>query len=293
VGQTAGEEILPVAAAFEVLQTGILGHDDIIDKSPLRRGRDSFWRELSRRMEERFQAQQEDARHYGISEAICLGDIGIVLANRLVAECSFPPDKKIEALLAFCDVQLYMVDGEMLDVRMSFEKDYGDEEGVLKMASLKTAWYTITGPLQVGATLGGATPEILDAMKKYGMALGLAFQLKDDILGIEAEEEETGKSNTSDIAEGKITLLAHFAMKRATPAQLEQLQRIYGTKEVSEAGWQTVREIFESTGAFAETAQKMEYCLAEASAVIADITRDAEKAELLEQLCGMMVKRKS
>lgn len=292
-GCEAGEEILAAATAFEILQTAILGHDDVIDKSPLRRGRDSIWRALSNNITSRLTVQREDAYHYGISQAICLGDIGIFLANRLVTESNFEPENKIEAMKTFLGAQLNMVDGEMLDVLMSYEKDYGDAEGIMKMASLKTAWYTIIGPLQVGAVLGGAAPELLDAMKKFGLALGLAFQLKDDILGIEADEEETGKSNTSDIAEGKITLLAHFAMKKANTEQLVQLQRVYGSKEVSEAGRQTIREIFERTGALAETEKIMENCLKEARTVITDITQDTEKTKLLEQLCDMMVKRKN
>jgi geranylgeranyl diphosphate synthase type I len=292
-GRSARDAILPVAAAFEILQTAILGHDDVIDKSPLRRGRDSIWRAISRRMEQRRPDQYEEAYHFGISEAICLGDIGIFLANRLVAESSIEHEKRTEAMRTFLDAQLNMVDGEMLDALMSFEKDYDDVDGIIKMASLKTAWYTIIGPLQVGAVLGGAVPEQLDAMKRYGIALGLAFQLKDDILGIEAEEEESGKSNTSDIAEGKITLLAHFAMKRAAPEQLAQLRLVYGSSEVSDEARQIVRDIFESTGAFAETEKIMENCLAEAKAVITDITRDPEKTRLLEQLCDMMIRRKS
>jgi len=288
-GRPAGEEILPASAAFEILQTAILGHDDVIDKSPLRRGRDSIWRAASRRTAVR----RADSHHYGISQAICLGDAGIFLANRLVAESPFAPERKIEALKTFLDVQLNTVDGEMLDVLMSHEKDYGDEAGVLTIASLKTAWYTIVGPLQLGAALGGAAPELLNAMKRYGMALGVAFQLKDDILGIEAEEEETGKSGASDIAEGKVTLLSYHAMKKASPEQIEQLRRVYGAEDVSEAGRQTVREIFESTGAFAETVKKMKTCLAEAMEVVPEITRDAEKAELLAQLCDMMLQRKA
>jgi len=228
------EEILPACAAFEILQTAILGHDDVIDKSPLRRGRNSIWRALAAGMEARRTAAKVigandrnfDDTHYGISQAICLGDVGIVLANRLVAESTFDAARKIEALKTFHDVQLNTVDGEMLDVLMSYEKDYSDEEGILKIARLKTAWYTIIGPLRLGAVLGGASGELLDAMSRYGMFLGTAFQLRDDILGINATEAEIGKSNTSDIAEGKVTLLAYYAMKRATPAQLEQLRRI-------------------------------------------------------------------
>ena len=293
----AGEEILPACAAFEIFQTAILGHDDVIDKSPLRRGRDSIWRALARRVGAHCCAEDSEEnsndRHYGISQAICLGDVGITLANRLVVESIFDADKKIEAMKMFLEVQLNTADGEMLDVLMSHKKDYGDEEGILRIARMKTAWYTIAGPLQFGAVLGGASPEVLDAMRRYGIFLGMAFQLRDDILGVNAAEAEIGKSNASDIAEGKVTLLAHYAMKRATPAQMEQLQRIYGSGTVSEADRLTVRDIFEDTGAFTEVAQKAESYLAEAAGIVGEMTQNAEHAALLIQLGDMMARRKS
>jgi geranylgeranyl diphosphate synthase type I len=301
LGHSAGEEILPACAAFEILQTAILGHDDVIDKSPLRRGRDSIWRAVMRGMENKRReaddrcagAQIFDAQHYGISQAICLGDVGISLANRLIIESAFDADRKIEAMKEFLDVQLNTVDGEMLDVLMSYEKDYDDEESIWKIARLKTAWYTIAGPLRLGAALGGASPELMDAMRRYGIFLGTAFQIRDDILGINAAEAEIGKSNTSDIAEGKVTLLAYYAMKKATPAQLEQLRRIYGSGTVSEADLTTVRGIFESTGAFADVAKKAESCLAEAAGIIGELTQNADYSALLTQLGDMMAQRKS
>jgi geranylgeranyl diphosphate synthase type I len=211
----------------------------------------------------------------------------------MVAESAFDANRKIEAVKTFLDVQLNTVDGEMLDVLMSYEKDYGDEEGILKIARMKTAWYTITGPLRLGAVLGGASPELLDAMHRYGISLGTAFQIRDDILGINATEAEIGKSNTSDIAEGKVTLLACHAIKTATPAQLEQLRRIYGNGAVSEADRLTVIDIFENTGAFAEATKKAESCLTEARGIIGEMTQNAEHAALLAQLGDMMARRKS
>ncbi|MDR1979026.1 MAG: polyprenyl synthetase family protein [Synergistaceae bacterium] len=279
----AGDEILPASAAFEVFQTAALCHDDIIDKSPLRRGRDSMWRAISRGANP----------HYGISQAICLGDVGISLSSRLVLDSAFDAAEKTKALEIFLDVQTNTMDGEMLDVYMSQKKDYGDEKGILKISELKTAWYTVVGPLQLGGVLGGASRELLDAMRRYGMALGVAFQLRDDILGIEATEAEMGKSNTSDIAEGKVTLLAHYAMKRATPEQLRQLRRVYGSDAVSETDRKTVQDIFESTGAFAEVARRAEAYLAEARGIVAEVTRDPVKVELLTQFGDMMLRRKS
>lgn len=282
-GRSVGDEILPASAAFEIFQTAALCHDDIIDKSSLRRGRDSIWKAISRGVD----------HHYGTSQAICLGDVALSLSSRLVLDSAFAGDNKLRALRIFFNVQIATMNGEMLDVYMSQKKDYGNAEGILKISELKTAWYTIAGPLQLGAVLGGASRALLDAMRRYGLALGIAFQLRDDILGIEAAEAETGKSNTSDIAEGKVTLLAHYAMKRATPDQLRQLRQIYGCDTVSERDRMTVQNIFELTGAFAEVAGRAETYLAEAREVVSDVTRDPERAELLMQLCDMMFQRKS
>jgi len=301
LGRPAGEEILPACAAFEIFQTAILGHDDIIDKSPLRRGKNSIWRALEVKMEKRRTtrcASEMDDRsfddfHYGISQAICLGDIGIILANRLVTESAFDANRKIEACKTFLDAQLNTVDGEMLDVLMSYEKDYGEEESILRISILKTAWYTIAGPLLLGALLGGASAELLDAMRRYGVSLGIAFQLRDDTLGVNATEAEIGKSNTSDIADGKVTLLAHYAMKKATSAQMEQLRRIYGNETVSESDRLAVCDIFESTGAFAEVAKRIESHLAEATDIVNDMTQNTEHASLLMQLGDFMARRRS
>ncbi|MDR2180784.1 MAG: polyprenyl synthetase family protein [Synergistaceae bacterium] len=283
LNRPAGDEILPASAAFEIFQTSALCHDDIIDKSPLRRGRDSIWKAISR----------DADRHYGISQAICLGDVGLALSCRLVLESSFGVNEKMKALGIFLDVQTDTMDGEMLDAYMSQKKDYGDERGILKISELKTARYTTAGPLQLGAVLGGASQALLDALERYAVALGVTFQMRDDILGIEATEAEMGKSNTSDIAEGKVTLLAHYAMKRATADQLRQLSQIYGCEPVSEKERVTVQGIFQSTGAFDEVMRRAEKYLAEARDVIPHVTQDPGKIQLLTQLCDMMFKRKS
>ncbi|MDR1378406.1 MAG: polyprenyl synthetase family protein [Synergistaceae bacterium] len=281
-GRPADHSLLPASAAFEIFQTAVLCHDDIIDKSPLRRGKESIWQAIVNR----------STLHYGISQAISIGDAGFFLANRLIAGSSFGAEAKVEAMKVFLDVQLSTLDGQMLDVYLSQRRDYSDETGILNVASLKTAWYTVVGPLQLGAVLGRASPEPLDAMRRYGLSLGIAFQLRDDILGIEAEAMKTGKSNTSDIAEGKATLLIHHAMKQATPDQLTALRRLYGRENISERDRVAVRDIFDATGAFAEVARRAEAYLTEAGNAVEDITKDAEHVRLLSQLGNMMFQRK-
>jgi geranylgeranyl diphosphate synthase type I len=284
-GCPADERILPAAAAFEIFQTGILGHDDIIDNSPLRRGKDSIWRASARTM-------GEDIR-YGTSQAICLGDVGFILANSLLAKSAFSAERKIEALSIFHTAQLNTLDGEMLDVLLSRAKDYGDEDDILRIASLKTAWYTIAGPMQVGAALAGAPPSLLRGLEDFGLSLGVAFQLKDDILGIQAAEEETGKSSTSDIAEGKATLLIHYALKNASADDRRRLLEVYGRPSVSESDREAVQAIFSSTGAFDAVARYAERRLGEAKRLIPGVTRNADHAALLTQLSDMVFLRKA
>jgi geranylgeranyl diphosphate synthase type I len=277
-GRPADEGILPAAAAFEVFQTGILAHDDIIDKSPLRRGKDALWRAAAR-----------GDTHYGVSQAICLGDVGIVLAEGLIAESPFGADRKLEALSVFREALLKTMDGEMLDVLLSREKNYGDAEGILRIAELKTAWYTVAGPMRLGAALAGAQEKSLGEMERFGIALGTAFQIRDDILGVRASESETGKSGASDIAEGKVTLLIHHALKNAVPAERRRLSEIYGRPPVSEEARKTVTDLFESTGAFSAAERWAEERVEEAVKRIPELTRDTGHAELLRQLSGMML----
>ena len=281
------EKIFPASAAFEILQTALLCHDDIIDKSPLRRGKPSIWQAITN------SDTAKGDRHYGISQAICLGDIGFILADMLIEESDFDTDKKIEALQMLHRAELNTVDGEMLDVLVAQEKSYDDEDNILKISRLKTAWYTIIGPLQLGAVLGGASQELLDHMTEFGLSLGIAFQLRDDILGVQALEQETGKSDTSDISEGKVTLLIRHALKNASPEQLKTLRCLYGNPVASEDDRTKVLEVFEATGAFAEVSRKAECYLTEAVKVIPLMTKNEERTVLLTQLGEMMFQRKA
>jgi geranylgeranyl diphosphate synthase type I len=270
----------------------------------LRRGRDSLWRASALTLggggegpgpvDPHSVLSHEDL-HYGTSQAICLGDIGLILANGLIAESAFDAERKIEALAVFRAAQLNTMDGEMLDVLLSRTKDYGDEDGILKIASLKTAWYTIAGPMQLGAVLAGGprTRNLLRDMESFGLSLGVAFQLKDDVLGVQAAEEDIGKSNTSDIAEGKVTLLIHHALKNAPADDRRRLKEIYGRPSVSDADRETVQAIFTSTGAFDAAARRAELCLGEARRLIPNMARNAEHAALLAQLSDKMFFRKT
>lgn len=285
-GGNSDERLLPISAAFEILQTSLLCHDDIIDCSPLRRGKPSIWKSI---------ADEAGSYHYGISQAICLGDHGFISAINLISTSDFPHPVKLRALDLFCKVIRNTLDGEMLDVQMTEARDYGDEKRIIEIARLKTAFYTIIGPMQLGAVMGGKPPfneKLLSDIESFGENLGIAFQIKDDILGISAEEREIGKSDMSDVIEGKVTLLIHYALENGNKVQRQKLKELYGKKDLTRDEKSIVYAVFKSANAFSDAERKAARYLEKANEVINKLTNNQDHQELLSQLSSLMVERK-
>jgi geranylgeranyl diphosphate synthase type I len=280
---TFTEDILKPAIAFEIFQTAILVHDDIIDLSPTRRGKPTVYKQLE---------ATKNHSHYGVSQAICLGDIGMFLAVRLVSTSNFDSEKRLKAVNSFVNTLLYTGIGEMLDVELPYLQTVKEESDVLAIYLHKTAHYTITGALQLGATLGGATDEYLAHLAVYGNNLGIAFQIQDDILGIFGDEEQTGKSTVSDIEEGKITLLYLFALKKATVAQKSLLENYYGKGQISEEEANKIRKLFIDTGALAYCETQKETYVAQALSLLDNITQNITHQTLLKDFANLMIQRK-
>jgi geranylgeranyl diphosphate synthase, type I len=236
VAPAPSPHILQPAAAYEILHAGLLIHDDILDKSLLRREKPTLYRELG-------------GDHYGISQALCLGDMTFFLATAVLARSEFPAESKNRALTLLSDTIMNTVTGQMLDVKLSQPSAEKHESEVHTIYKLKTAAYSVSGPLTLGGTLAGADAQVLAAMQQFGEAAGAAFQIQDDILGVFGDETVTGKSATSDIEENKNTLLIAYALKNATQSQKHTIERYYGRPELSRAGHEAVKQVFEDCGA--------------------------------------------
>lgn len=273
-GDLLSKEIVKPAAAFEIFQTAILAHDDIVDLSPTRRGKLTIFMALG-------------GDHYGISQTICLGDIGFFLAQKLIAESNFDEKLKNKALSSFAGTMLQTGLGQMLDVELPYIKGDKSEHDILTVFRLKTARYTLVGPMQLGAILGGADDKLLKNIEKFGESLGIAFQIQDDILGIFGDEDILGKSVTSDIEEGKITLLYLYALKNGGK---EGLAGVYGSK-VGLDGLEKVRKIFKETGALEYSQKKAEELVNEAKKVIPLITNNYKLKTILEEMADFLVRR--
>ena len=191
------EKVLMPSLSYELFQTGILAHDDIIDNSDYRRFKPSMHKYLG-------------SGHDGVSKSICVGDFGIVSAIEILRCSGFSDSIILNAISHQNRVFSSTIAGELKDIEFSY-CDHANEKEILNMYLLKTAQYTVSGPLVLGCILAGADEEFLKNISAFGDAVGISFQIRDDILGMFGEENKLGKSNTSDMCEGKKTvLISHF-----------------------------------------------------------------------------------
>ncbi|MGQ0669482.1 MAG: polyprenyl synthetase family protein [Actinomycetota bacterium] len=175
-GGAETESIIRAAAALELLHTFALIHDDVMDGSEVRRGVASSHVHLAR--ERATSGPAGDPRRYGLSVAILAGDLGAVLAERMFLDSGFAPDVLLPAFHRYDRMRVEMAVGQYLDVGGAGKID---RRLARRVASLKTGSYTVEGPLQIGAALAGASLEVMADLSGYGVPLGEAFQLRDDM----------------------------------------------------------------------------------------------------------------
>lgn len=180
-------DIYKIGAAFEILHTALLIHDDIIDQSPKRRGQPSLYMALG-------------GNHYGISQAISLGDIGLYLPIKIITKTSFSAEPKIKALNYFSQILINTGWGQIMDMEKS-PVDLSSKDKDIEFVNLyKTAKYTIAGPLQLGAILAGAEKRLVKKLGEFGENLGIAFQIQDDILDKEIKDEDKARAQELEYA---------------------------------------------------------------------------------------------
>ncbi len=247
------DKYLPLGVALEIFQTSILIHDDIIDKADKRRGLDTIPVKYQKiygdpiKDVDNFEDKRKDI---GNSMALCLGDLGFYLALQIIVK-NYRNDKNLDRVLEYYnDVAIKTCEGEMVDVVLPFyEEFYGEndnlEKHVMEIYKLKTAWYSVVGPYSLGAILGGLEEDKVNKLEDALLGLGIAFQIKDDLLGIYGDEKHIGKSVTSDVSEFKQTILYAYTINTEYK---DELLKYYG-KDISVKEMDKVKEIFDKSGA--------------------------------------------
>ena len=248
-----GDVYLPLCLALEIFQTSILIHDDIIDKADKRRGLDTIPIKYQKLYSDKVKGNDDfdiKRKDLGNSMALCLGDLGFYLALQIIVQ-NYRNNENLDRVLEYYNsVAIKTCEGEMVDVILPFYEEYFGceddiESHVMEIYRLKTAWYSVVGPYCLGAILGGASEEKVHKLEDALLGLGIAFQIKDDLLGIYGDENHIGKSITSDVSEFKQTILYAYTVNTSYK---DELFKYYG-KNIDVSLMDKVRDIFDKSGA--------------------------------------------
>jgi len=280
--------ILPIASALEITHGAILIHDDIIDRSDFRHHQPTVHRNYESYHKKNY--QKGDPSHYGEGMALIVGDAGFYEGISLIEKSSFPPDLKLKCLGFLAKLMIHTCYGEILDVDLSFRSKVSEEE-IMLVNRLKTAEYTIVGPLKIGGILAGADPKKLKKFEDYGFAVGIAFQIQDDILGMFGSFEKLGKPVDSDIKEGKNTLLYTQALKRGNKKQRERLKSLWGKEDITQEEVEEAREIIRKTGSLSYSQNLARKLVNEAKTVVPNITQDENLKNVFLSLADFVIER--
>jgi len=284
------KEIVKTSVSIELIHAFLLMHDDIIDRDDMRRGKKTIharYRDYNKQF-----LLGKDAEHFGQSVSIVLGDFIYSLGNQVLFESKFEARSIIQALNKLQSIVGVTCVGEVQDVHMEYKKSVTDKE-ILNMYENKTAKYTFEGPLQLGAMLAGADDAFCDKLSTYAIPLGIAFQIRDDILGVFGDEKKTGKSANSDIMEGKKTFMVNRAYKNATTEQKRILNESLGNQDIDAKGIKKFQETIINTGARNEVEDYMQKLLLQSQKALDKIALTQETKELFFGLTTYLNKREN
>lgn len=214
-GEYNPDAVLRAVSSLEFIQACALIHDDYIDSSDTRRGNPTIHRIAEG--QHRADGWAGSSEHFGASLSILIGDLAMVWADDMFHGSGVPEEARARAFSPWRGMRTEVIGGQILDIT---NEASGSEslERAQKVNRFKTAAYTIERPLHIGAALAGGSEEQIDALRAYGHDIGIAFQLRDDLLGVFGDPAVTGKPAGDDLREGKRTVLVAKALERADAA---------------------------------------------------------------------------
>ncbi|GAB3302395.1 polyprenyl synthetase family protein [Epidermidibacterium keratini] len=286
--QPSEEQVLAAVSAFELVQAAALAHDDIIDASDSRRGKPS--------MHVGFAAIHEQAgwrgngAEFGTHAAILAGDQLLIWADAALQRANLPLEIFAAVRTEYDAMRLEVISGQYLDVLEEVRPAEASraEERALRVAELKAASYTIARPMRIGATLAGAPATTISTFATFGHHLGIAFQLRDDLLGVFGDPAVTGKPAGDDLREGKRTvLLARTHARTDSPPVLERV----GASDLSAVEIDQLRTLMRESGAVGDVEELIEQHTALATEALARVELDPAGAAALAALTDAAVRR--
>ena len=286
-GQGDSDAAVRAAASMELVHAAALVHDDLIDDSVIRRGSPSAYVALREAVPEWRTDREAAAR----ALAMLVGDLLMAWAGQLFASCGLPGAYVARARPLWSTLARELIAGECLEVlRAGSEIPAGD---AVEVARFKTAKYTVEHPLHIGGKLGGASDALLRTFTAYGVPLGEAFQLRDDLLSVFGDSALTGKSNLDDVAGAKPTALLACALETADEEERAELRSLLGRVDLGAAELDRLRALLEQTGARRRVETMIERRAHAARRALARTSIPRQASDALHELVGAVVDRDS
>lgn len=284
----APTDILQAAAAQELLHMAMLIHDDIIDRDDMRYGVKNVARRYVDHYEELIR-DETDRQHYAHSAAMLAGDLLISRAYLLIAETKVAPELVLKAQHLLSTAMFRVIGGELLDTEAAFRGV--DSADPLLIANEKTASYSFVSPFLIGAYLANAHPIQLNLIERLGEQLGIAYQLRDDILGTFGDENKTGKSTNGDLKEGKRTLLFEEFLYLATPEHKAEFEQLFGRHDVTDKDVARMKSLLIESGAQQAVEDMITSYYEHAQTLVQTLEISDAHRTAFNQLTDMCVKR--
>ncbi len=282
-------QVVTALASLELLHACALIHDDVMDCSDTRRGEPS----VHRRFADLHTAGRwaGDPAAFGQGAAILLGDLCLGWSEEMYAHCGLPAAQLHTARPAYDEMCTEVMAGQYLDLLAQADIRGSSRDRAGKVARYKSAKYTVERPLLLGAGLAGASAELTAAYTSYGLPLGEAFQLRDDILGVFGDPAATGKPAGDDLREGKRTYLVAAAYEAAGGSGRDTLDRLLGDRQLDDTGIARLRALIMDTGALADTEQRITALTSTALDALDGVTIDPAAHEVLRDLATTVTVR--
>jgi geranylgeranyl diphosphate synthase type I len=270
-------EILKAASALEFLQGCALVHDDVMDASDTRRGSPAIHKRFEQMHQTGNWAGSESL--FGVGGAVLLGDLLLSWADQVLMTSGFSDEKLSRAKNIYDTMRTELMAGQYLDLYNQAKRG-GTIEEAFNVIRFKSAKYTIERPLHLGCALAVNDKNLINSFSQYGLPLGEAFQLRDDLLGVFGDPAETGKPAGDDLREGKRTVLMEIAFNKSSPAQRQLLDQLFAKPDLSDVEVAELREVIQLTGALNEVEGLIAERLSASQAAleVSSITDEAKKA---------------
>lgn len=290
IGEKPDPEVVKAALALELAHSGLVVHDDVMDKDGLRRGQPSLHKQYGLLAGARKLKRQAD---FGSNMAVCGGDMSLFLAFELLGEVIAEPAifRHVNRLFAECLTTVCA--GQMQDIFLEASVYMPAKEDIFSLMGAKTAAYTLELPLATGAAMAGQKPETIVTLRGIGRAAGIIFQIRDDELGTMGISSQTGKQIGSDVKDGKKTLLYYYLMKLGGQKDQEFLKSTFGNPSATARDIQKVKDLTRQYKIPELLNQDVKALQAEASALIAKLEVPAKAKDELESLLVFCARRQA